>query len=85
MKYQINLKDVVVELKPEEILQYITYRLSNDFIVSTQALEIIKGIYQHEKLAYKEITLDEFKEAIENKIYNYYYIDFYKIEFSEEF
>ena len=47
MKYQMNFKDVIVELKPEEIQQYITYRLSNDFIVSTQALEIIKVIYQH--------------------------------------
>lgn len=85
MKYQINLKDVIVELKPEEILQYITYRLSNDYNVAKQSLEIIKGIYQYEKLAYKEITLNEFKEAIENKIYEYHHIDFYKIEFSEEF
>lgn len=85
MKYQINLKDTIVEMNAEEILQYITYRLSNDYIVATQALEIIKGIYQYEKLAYKEISLNEFKEAIENKIYEYHHIDFYQIEFSEEY
>lgn len=85
MKYQINVKDVIVEMNAEEIMQYMTYRLSNDFIVSTKALETIKGIYQHEKLAYKEISLDEFKEAIEKVIYTYHHIDFYKIEFSEEF
>lgn len=77
MKYQINLKDSIVEMNSEEILQYITYRLSNDYIVSTQALEIIKGIYKYEKLA--------FKEAIENTIYKYHHIDFYKIEFSEDY
>lgn len=42
MKYQINLKDSIVEMNSEEILQYITYRLSNDYIVSTQALEILR-------------------------------------------
>lgn len=85
MKYKINLKDSIVEMNSEEILHYITYRLSNDYIVSKLALEIIKGIYHYEKLAYKGITLNEFKEAIENTIYNYHHIDFYKIEFSEDY
>ena len=85
MKYQINLKYSIVEMNSEEILKYITYRLSNDYIASIQALEIINGIYQYEKLAYKGITLNDFKEAIENTIYKYHHIDFYKIEFSEEF
>lgn len=85
MKYYIKVKDTVVKMNAEEIMQYMTYRLSNDYIVSNQALEVIKGIYNYEKLAYKEISLNEFKEEIENVIYSYHLIDFDKIEFSEEF
>ena len=84
MKYYIKVKDTVVKMNAEEIMQYMTYRLSNDYILSIQALEMIKGIYQYEKLAYKEISLNEFKEEIEKVIYTYHHIDFYKIEFSEE-
>lgn len=85
MKYYIKVKDTVVKMNAEEIMQYMTYRLSNDYIVSSKALETIKGIYHYKKLAYKEISLNEFKEEIDNVIYNYHHIDFYKIEFSEEF
>lgn len=85
MKYQIKVKDVIVEMNSEEIMQYITYCLSNDYIVASKALETIKGIYQYEKLVYKEISLKEFKEEIEKVIYTYHHIDFYKIEFSEEY
>ncbi len=79
MNYYIKAKDTVVKMNTEEIMQYMTYRLSNDYIVSIQAFETIKGIYKYEKLAYKEISLYEFKEAIEEVIHAYHHIDFYKI------
>lgn len=34
MKYYIKVKDNVVKMNTEEIMQYMTYRLSNDYIVS---------------------------------------------------
>lgn len=77
MKYQIEIKDCVIELNSQDIMNYMTYKLSNSYYVATQKLELIKDIFQHEKLAYKEITFDEFKEVIENKIYEYHHIDLY--------